>query len=74
MSQPKLFDIPDDADDLTGAFLINWIGIIPQEYLLPDRVFVGKIAMRESLVDDYDPRSRQRVMFIQDATFFERNL
>src|SRR5713226_5298804 len=74
LSQAKMPDVPDDTDNLSRACFVNRIWIIAQEYLLPDGILVREKAMHEGFVDNDDPWGCQRVVFVQVAALFERNL
>src|SRR5207237_542130 len=63
-----------NADDLPWPFLVHGIRVIAQKDLLPDWIFVGKEAMREGLVHDDSPRGSFRIVLVQIASFFQRNL
>src|SRR5207237_5937994 len=69
-----MLHVTDNADDLPWPFLVHGIRVIAQKDLLPDWIFVGKEAMREGLVHDDSPRGSFRIVLVQIASFFQRNL
>src|SRR5260370_30253281 len=74
LSQPKMLHVADDADNLSRALFVHWIWIIPEKQLSPDGIFIGEKAMREGFVNDHDPWGRLRVVVVQEAALFQRNL
>src|SRR5260370_4125066 len=74
LSQPKMLHVADDADNFSRALFVHWIWIIPEKELSPDGIFMGEKAMREGFVNDHDPWGRLRVVVVQEAALFQRNL
>src|SRR6266446_6380810 len=74
LSRPKMLYIANDAHNLPRPQFVHWIGVVAQEDLLPDGVFVGEKLARESLVDRDHPWRSCRVVIVQVAPFYQRNL
>ena len=69
LSQAKMFHVSDDPHDLPRPLFIYGIGIVPEEQVLPDGIFIREEPPGERLIDDQRPRCALVVMLVQVAPF-----
>ena len=73
IAQPVLFDITDDAYDNARAIFVNRVGIVTEEQLAADGIFLGQKTVNKGFVDDNGPGSTSRVVRVEVAAALERN-
>src|SRR5258707_10058026 len=72
-TKAKVFNVPNDANDLARSLFIHGIRIVTQAQLLSNRIFVREVTARKSFVDHNHPRSTLCIVLIGVASFPEWN-
>src|SRR5580704_19429071 len=68
-----MLHIAYDSDDLPWVRLVHIIRFVAQQQLLADRIFIGKIPVRKSFIDDHTPGRGFRVAIVEIAAAAQWN-